>query len=166
MFEINKDILDKPMIFAGKRLNFIINLNPTAHGTAITPFISVLEHFKNLMERGEVKGISQIHLYFGIRNKSHDYLFEEKLNELFKFFKDNNPGTHIELQDFNNYHFYIDEMEYEIHVCESRPDSGGKLYVQHQIKEHMGMVENMMGKQEGTLFVCGDGGTSLEKASE
>jgi sulfite reductase alpha subunit-like flavoprotein len=75
-----------------------------AHGTAISPFISVLKHFKNQLESCEIDVLGDIDIYFGIRNKLHDYLYEKELNELMDYFKEQHP-----------------EGKYNIYLGQSRP---------------------------------------------
>jgi len=75
-----------------------------SHGTAIAPFLSVLESFKRMLKNSESKSIGDIDIYYGIRNKNHDFLFEKEITELFDYFKESNP-----------------EGNFTVHVCESRP---------------------------------------------
>jgi sulfite reductase alpha subunit-like flavoprotein len=97
MFHTTKEELKSksPMIFL-------------AHGTAIAPFISVLNYFKRQLESCEIDFLGNIEIYFGIRNKLHDYLYEKELNELMSYFKEKHP-----------------DGKYNIHLAESRP---GKIF--------------------------------------
>lgn len=75
-----------------------------SHGTAIAPFISVLKHFKKLLEHKEIDTIGDIDIYYGIRNKNVDFLFQKVLTELMDYFSTANPSG-----------------KYTIHISESRP---------------------------------------------
>lgn len=93
MFNTTKEELTSkvPMIFI-------------AHGTAISPLISVLRYFKRLMDHCDIDSLGSIDFYYGIRHKEHDFLYGEELEALLKFFKDANPSA-----------------EYNLHVAESKP---------------------------------------------
>jgi predicted ferric reductase len=68
-----------------------------AHGTAVTPFMSLLEHYKSILSNGTISKLGPIDFYFGIRNEQHDYLFADKLKELFDYFQSQTTGKHIGL---------------------------------------------------------------------
>lgn len=75
-----------------------------SHGTAIAPFVSLLKHFKRLLDHKEITTIGDIDIYYGIRNKNVDFLFQKELTELMEYFRTVNP-----------------EGKYNIYISESRP---------------------------------------------
>jgi sulfite reductase alpha subunit-like flavoprotein len=133
-------------------------------GTGVAPFIGFLEHRqKQLIEQSDHKddvcsgywrmgfevddleddeeysnqnvnsNYGECVLFFGNRNRSKDFLYENKLNE---FLKD---GTLNQL-----------------HVAFSR-DGPKKIYVQDKMREQSANIYRMLMKENGHLFVCGDG---------
>ncbi len=133
-------------------------------GTGVAPFIGFLEHrqkqalqqsdhkddvcsgywrmgfeLEDLEDDEEYSGqkVNSVYgecvLFFGNRNRSKDFLYEKKLNE---FLKD---GTLNQL-----------------HVAFSR-DGPKKIYVQDKMKEQSSCIYRLLMKENGYLYVCGDG---------
>jgi sulfite reductase alpha subunit-like flavoprotein len=78
--------------------------------------------------------IGDIHLYFGCRNKSLDFLYEEELHRLVK----------------------ADTIS-KLHVSFSRDEAGeGIKYVQHNIEKNQDEFVDILFDKKGFLYVCGD----------
>lgn len=148
MFHTTKEELTSksPMIFL-------------AHGTAVSPFISVLNYFKRQLESCEIDFLGNIDIYFGIRNKLHDYLYEKELNKLMNYFREQHP-----------------DGKYNIHLAESRPgkiftfkylDGDEKItYVQHLMKDNSSDLEYKIEVQKATVYICGNGLTMVKGAED
>lgn len=98
-------------------------------GTGIAPFRGFIQE-RNL-QKEEGKPVGRTILYFGCRNKAVDYLYEEELNS------------------------YKDSGLLELHVAFSR-DQPQKVYVTNLMEEHMQDIWQIIGEQNGHLYVCGD----------
>jgi sulfite reductase alpha subunit-like flavoprotein len=139
----------------------IIMIGP---GTGVAPFIGFLEHrqrqcaqqsdhkddvcsglwrggfeLDGLQDDDEYSGqrINNVYgecvLFFGNRNRAKDFLYESRLNE-----------------------FLQDGTLTQLHVAFSR-DTQKKVYVQHKMLEQAASIYRMLVKENGYIYVCGDG---------
>ncbi|CAK4645707.1 unnamed protein product [Aphanomyces euteiches] len=122
-------------------------------GTGVAPFVGYLQH--RMLEKAKHADESEssgywrggfevedaetnyelgpIHLYFGCRNRAHDFLFESDLRK------------------------YVDKaILTRLHVAASR-EQDTKHYVQHDIAKHGVDVYDLIVNQGGFVYVCGDG---------
>lgn len=68
------------------------------HGTAVTPFISILKRIQQVIEKRAHENL-KITMFYGIRDYEEDFMFQDTLIRLFKLF---GPLS-------------------KLHVCQSRP---------------------------------------------
>ncbi|XP_050429828.1 NADPH--cytochrome P450 reductase [Adelges cooleyi] len=99
-------------------------------GTGLAPFRGFIQ--ERDFARKEGREVGQMILYFGCRKKEEDYIYEEELNEYL------NNGTLTKL-----------------HLAFSR-DQPEKLYVTHLLEESADELWNVIGENNGHLYVCGD----------
>ncbi|KAK8377081.1 hypothetical protein O3P69_013617 [Scylla paramamosain] len=98
-------------------------------GTGIAPFRGFIQE-RNL-QKEEGKPVGKTVLYFGCRNKANDYLYEEELTA------------------------YRDSGLLKLYVAFSR-DQPEKVYVTHLLEGNKKEVWEIIGKENGHLYVCGD----------
>ncbi|KAK3859590.1 hypothetical protein Pcinc_031396 [Petrolisthes cinctipes] len=98
-------------------------------GTGIAPFRGFIQD-RNL-QKEEGKPVGETVLYFGCRNKSKDFLYEEELTE------------------------YSSASLIKLYVAFSR-DQEDKVYVTHLLEQNKEEVWRIIGKENGHLYVCGD----------
>ena len=99
-------------------------------GTGLAPFRGFLQERAALKAEGAALGPAM--LFFGCRNASQDFLYEQELKQ-----------------------FDADGIA-DLHVAFSRGD-GPKTYVQHQLAAQADRVWSLIG-QGAIIYVCGDGG--------
>lgn len=115
-----------------------------ATGTGIAPMRSFLMHHRHETERSETTengheeetdGVARhdIHLIFGCRSQSGDYLYREELQRC---------GAAI-VTAFSR---------------EDKTDSGGKVYVQHRLGELHQIVWDHIHRRNGVIYVAGAAG--------
>ncbi|XP_057680952.1 methionine synthase reductase isoform X1 [Corythoichthys intestinalis] len=111
-------------------------------GTGVAPFIGFLQQREKERQQNPDAVFGETWLFFGCRYKDRDYLFREELEGFVL------SGT-------------LDHLK----VCFSREDpkeedtiiSGGTpKYVQHNLLLHSQKIINILLKQNGCLYVCGD----------
>uniref|UniRef100_A0A069DWU7 NADPH--cytochrome P450 reductase n=1 Tax=Panstrongylus megistus TaxID=65343 RepID=A0A069DWU7_9HEMI len=107
----------------------IIMIGP---GTGLAPFRGFIQ--ERDMAREEGKPLGDTILYFGCRKKSEDFLYEEELEEFVK------KGT------------------LKLHVAFSR-DQKEKVYVTHLLAKNADEIWNVIGENNGHIYVCGDART-------
>lgn len=99
-------------------------------GTGLAPFRGFLQEREHLIKSGVTVGPA--HLFFGCRNRLHDYLYEEELKDALM------TGALSEL-----------------HVAFSREHSV-KDYVQHHMEKTADRWYPLLTTEGGHLYVCGD----------
>ncbi|KAJ9574395.1 hypothetical protein L9F63_025959, partial [Diploptera punctata] len=77
------------------------------------------------------KPVGDTILYFGCRKKAEDFIYEEELNE------------------------YLKNGVLKMHVAFSR-DQAHKIYVTHLLEKNMDEIWQVVGENNGHLYVCGD----------
>ncbi|ESO97377.1 hypothetical protein LOTGIDRAFT_187717 [Lottia gigantea] len=98
-------------------------------GTGLAPFRGFLQERDYLKKEG--KPVGDTILYFGCRNKVHDFIYENELNS----FKESGALT-------------------KLHIAFSR-DQNKKVYVQHLLNENKDEIWNVL-ESGGHIYVCGD----------
>ena len=98
-------------------------------GTGVAPFRGFLQERSAASARGDTVG--QTVLYFGCRNKASDYIYEDELVA------------------------YEKENLMKLRIAFSR-DQDSKVYVQHLLAEDGSLIWDIIGKQNGHVYVCGD----------
>lgn len=104
----------------------IIMIGP---GTGFAPFRGFIQERKWRKEKGEPIGTNV--LYFGCRHKEEDFLYREELES------------------------YESDGTIKLYTAFSR-DQENKVYVTHLLKEHQEELWDIIGNQEGHVYVCGD----------
>uniref|UniRef100_A0A3P8ZDH0 Methionine synthase reductase n=1 Tax=Esox lucius TaxID=8010 RepID=A0A3P8ZDH0_ESOLU len=118
--------LSKPLIMIGP-------------GTGVAPFIGFLQQREKEREDNPEVVFGETWLFFGCRHRDRDFLFREELQG----FVGNGTLTHLK-------------------VCFSRdPPEGtetrtGPRYVQHDLLLHAKDITNLLLRENGYLYVCGD----------
>ncbi|CAI2363275.1 unnamed protein product [Moneuplotes crassus] len=121
-----------------------------SHGTAVVPFIGVLKRLRRMLETKEIKGLRGIEFYFGIRNKTHDYLFKDELSSLFEYFSSTNPDS-----------------KFNIHLAESRPNEfEERKYVQDLINLNTSDLQYKIQVNKALIYICGNGNTMVKAAEK
>lgn len=125
----------KVRIFA-RESNFVMKkdrpLFMVGPGTGIVPFIAFSDertHLKNTLK----EQITEAHLWFGCREKDNDFIYRDYLAE------------QMDKGIINGLNFAF-----------SRPKDGSpKHYVQDLIKQKPELVERLLRKENGVLYICG-----------
>lgn len=99
-------------------------------GTGIAPFVGFIQERAWLKQQG--KEVGETVLYYGCRHKNEDYLYQEMLEQ-----------------------FQKDGVLTQLNVAFSR-DQGEKEYVQHLLKRNKEHVWNLIQKENGHIYICGD----------
>jgi len=99
-------------------------------GTGIAPFICFLQeyHYSKISQK---KDVNDLTLFFGSRNRDHDYIYEEDL----KLFQENSVLK-------------------KIHLAFSR-DKETKYYVQHKLMEEKDLIIDSILHQKCNVYICG-----------
>ncbi|KAL1006644.1 hypothetical protein UPYG_G00074840 [Umbra pygmaea] len=118
--------LSKPLIMIGP-------------GTGVAPFVGFLQQREKEREEHPEVEFGETWLFFGCRHRDKDFLFREELQE----FVGNGTLTHLK-------------------VCFSRDSLEGTethtipRYVQHNLLLHAKAITDLLIKDTGYLYVCGD----------
>lgn len=104
----------------------IIMIGP---GTGLAPFRGFIQ--ERDLARKEGKPVGDSILYFGCRKKSEDFLYQEELDE------------------------YVNSGTLKMHVAFSR-DQAQKVYVTHLLSQNADEIWQVVGENNGHLYVCGD----------
>ena len=104
----------------------IIMIGP---GTGFAPFRGFIQERYHLKQND--KPVGDTILYFGCRKKSEDFLYEEELNQ----YVENKTLT-------------------KLYTAFSR-DQTNKVYVTHLLRNNMKEIWNIIGEQNGHIYVCG-----------
>jgi len=105
---------------------FHIYLGP---GTGFAPFRGFIQERWYQKQNGE--SVGQTILYFGSRNKSEDFIYEEELNQ-----------------------YLSDQTLTKLYTAFSR-DQANKVYVTHLLRQNMDEVWDVIGNNNGHIYVCG-----------
>ena len=103
-------------------------------GTGFAPFRGFLQERTAQVSMGESKH-GECHLYFGCRNKSKDFIYEDEIQS----FKEKSVISHLE-------------------IAFSR-DQARKVYVQDKLKKNGKVIYDLLFGEcdpQATLYVCGD----------
>ncbi len=103
-------------------------------GTGIAPLRAMIQERTVFKERGEPVG--PMSLFYGFRNSSNEYTYEDELKE----YHNNGKGILTNL-----------------HVAPSR-DQKDKVYVQHKMDENYQELYDLIYKQNGYFYLCGPAG--------
>uniref|UniRef100_A0A1L2EC44 NADPH--cytochrome P450 reductase n=2 Tax=Locusta migratoria TaxID=7004 RepID=A0A1L2EC44_LOCMI len=104
----------------------IIMIGP---GTGLAPFRGFIQ--ERHLSRKEGKPVGDTILYFGCRKKSEDFIYQEELEQ------------------------YANEGTLKMYVAFSR-DQAEKVYVTHLLQKNKDEIWNIIGENNGHLYVCGD----------
>lgn len=111
-------------------------------GTGLAPFRGFLQERKYLRNRYPEKEHGRNVLYYGCRKRTEDYLYEDEL----KMYQDEGVLT-------------------KCYVAFSR-DQPDKIYVTHLLKENRDEIWDIIGKNNGCFYVCGDARTMAKDVRE
>ncbi|KAM7369979.1 hypothetical protein PAMP_011266 [Pampus punctatissimus] len=113
-------------------------------GTGVAPFIGFLQQRETERQQNPEVVFGETWLFFGCRHKDRDYLFREDLEG----FLSSGTLNHLKVC------FSRDNQEKEAE--EVVPSAGRARYVQHNLLFNSQHVTNILLKQNGCLYVCGD----------
>ncbi|XP_062887498.1 NADPH--cytochrome P450 reductase-like [Mobula hypostoma] len=99
-------------------------------GTGIAPFVGFIQERAWLKQQG--KEVGETVLYYGCRHENEDYLYQKELEG-----------------------FQKDGVLTQLHVAFSR-DQAEKVYVQHLLKKNKENVWDLIHKENGHIYICGD----------
>ncbi|XP_072544806.1 methionine synthase reductase [Salminus brasiliensis] len=108
-------------------------------GTGVAPFIGFLQQREKEREKKQSDSFGETWLFFGCRHKDRDFIFREELER----FVENETLSHLK-------------------ACFSRDEPDGNepepkpKYVQHQLLLRAKNIVNILVKESGYLYVCGD----------
>ncbi|XP_018609734.1 methionine synthase reductase [Scleropages formosus] len=153
--EMNPGLQTSPKVFVSLRPSSAFHLpaDPTVPivmvgpGTGVAPFIGFLQHREKQRQENQEAAFGETWLFFGCRYKDREFLFREELEN----FVARGTLTHLK-------------------VCFSR-DAGdgeelGPKYVQHNLHLHAQQVGNVLLKQNGCFYVCGDARNMAKDVNE
>ncbi|XP_030625265.1 methionine synthase reductase isoform X2 [Chanos chanos] len=106
-------------------------------GTGVAPFIGFLQQREKELEENQEAAFGETWLFFGCRHKDREFLFREELER----FVGKGILTHLKVC------FSRDVSE------ESEPSP---RYVQHNLLLHSKHIANILLKEKGYFYVCGD----------
>ncbi|XP_042254819.1 methionine synthase reductase isoform X2 [Thunnus maccoyii] len=113
-------------------------------GTGVAPFIGFLQQRENERQENPEAVYGETWLFFGCRHRDRDYLFREELEG----FVSSGTLSHLKVC------FSRDNCEEE---AEKATASAGRTrYVQHNLLLNSQQITNILLKQNGCLYVCGD----------
>lgn len=98
-------------------------------GTGLAPFRGFIQERWHMKQNN--KPVGDTILYFGCRKKSEDFLYEEELNE-----------------------YVANKTLTKLYTAFSR-DQPHKIYVTHLLKENMKEIWDIIGNNNGHIYVCG-----------
>ncbi|XP_068438392.1 methionine synthase reductase [Clinocottus analis] len=110
-------------------------------GTGVAPFIGFLQQREQERKENPEAIFGETWLFFGCRHRDGDYLFREELEGFVS------SGTLSQLKVC----FSRDEQEEEAATSAARP-----RYVQHNLRLNSQHVTDILLKQNGYFYVCGD----------
>lgn len=112
-------------------------------GTGVAPFIGFLQQRENERRENPEATFGETWLFFGCRHRDRDYLFREELES----FVSNGTLSHLKVC------FSRDEEEEEevTKTSAARP-----RYVQHNLLLNSQNITDILLKQNGYLYVCGE----------
>ncbi|KAA0203364.1 hypothetical protein HAZT_HAZT012159 [Hyalella azteca] len=114
-------------------------------GTGIAPFRGFLQERDVAFKRDG--SVGKMLLYFGCRQKAHDYIYQEELEQYEKSGLVTNYN-HGLISDF-----CFSGVKLRLAFSRDQPE---KIYVQHLLAQDAALVWDLIGKQNGHLYVCGD----------
>ncbi|KAH7637560.1 nadph--cytochrome p450 reductase-like [Dermatophagoides farinae] len=110
-------------------------------GTGLAPFRGFLQERHHMLEQ-QNKPLGDTILYFGCRKRSQDFLYEEELND------------------------YLEKKVItKLYLAFSR-DQDKKVYVTHLLKQNMQETWQVIGEQNGHIYICGDARTMAREVKE
>eukprot|EP00798_Chlamydomonas_sp_ICE-L_P024119 gene24119-9692_t len=127
---------DSPVPVYIRHSHFKLPASPTTPiimvgpGTGLAPFRGFLQERAAQLDAGAKLGPAI--LFFGCRNREHDYIYEEEL----KAYAASGALTNL-------------------HVAFSR-ESGQKVYVQHMLQQEASALWPLLADQNAHMYVCGD----------
>ncbi|GBP76213.1 NADPH--cytochrome P450 reductase [Eumeta japonica] len=98
-------------------------------GTGLAPFRGFLQERASLRAEGHPVGDNV--LYFGCRNRAHDYIYQEELEE------------------------YERNGDLQLHLAFSREQTQ-KVYVTHLLEQNSKQLWDILGNRNGHIYICGD----------
>uniref|UniRef100_A0A7N6B3A6 Methionine synthase reductase n=1 Tax=Anabas testudineus TaxID=64144 RepID=A0A7N6B3A6_ANATE len=111
-------------------------------GTGVAPFIGFLQQREKERQENPGAAFGETWLFFGCRHRDRDYLFREELEG----FVSSRTLNHLEVCFSRD-----DQEDGEVATSAARP-----RYVQHNLLLNSRHITDIMFKQNGYLYVCGD----------
>ncbi|XP_076617227.1 methionine synthase reductase isoform X1 [Chaetodon auriga] len=114
-------------------------------GTGVAPFVGFLQQREKERRQNPEATFGETWLFFGCRHRDRDYLFREELESFVS------SGTLNHLQVC----FSRDKQEEEEEE-EATNSAGRRRYVQHNLLLNSKRITDILLRQNGCLYVCGD----------
>ncbi|XP_070784159.1 methionine synthase reductase [Enoplosus armatus] len=114
-------------------------------GTGVAPFIGFLQQREKERQENPGATFGETWLFFGCRHRDQDYLFREELEGFVS------SGTLSHLKVCFSRDDLEEEEQQEANVSAARP-----RYVQHNLLRNSKHITDILLKQNGYLYVCGD----------
>ncbi|XP_024135825.1 methionine synthase reductase isoform X2 [Oryzias melastigma] len=121
-------------------------------GTGVAPFIGFLQQREQERKRNPEAVFGETWLFFGCRHRNRDYLFREELEG----FVASGTLSHLKVC------FSRDGEEGEEVVA----SAANPKYVQHNLLLHRQQVANILLRQSGCFYVCGDAKNMAKDVNE
>uniref|UniRef100_A0A674MXF7 Methionine synthase reductase n=1 Tax=Takifugu rubripes TaxID=31033 RepID=A0A674MXF7_TAKRU len=115
-------------------------------GTGVAPFIGFLQQREEQRRQNPLATFGETWLFFGCRHRDQDFLFREELES----FVSSGVLSHLQLS------FSRDDPEEQEGADETISPTAQRRYVQHNLKLHGRQVTDILLKQKGCIYVCGD----------
>ncbi|XP_054166499.1 NADPH--cytochrome P450 reductase-like [Oppia nitens] len=109
-------------------------------GTGLAPFRGFIQERQHIMKSGKPTGDTI--LYFGCRKQSEDYLYGDELKA------------------------YVEDKTLTKLYCAFSRDQEHKVYVTHLLKQNMKETWNIIGQQNGHIYICGDARNMAREVKE
>uniref|UniRef100_A0A8C5GF76 Methionine synthase reductase n=1 Tax=Gouania willdenowi TaxID=441366 RepID=A0A8C5GF76_GOUWI len=121
-------------------------------GTGVAPFIGFLQHREETRKTHPDRVLGNTWLFYGCRHKDRDYLFREDLEG----FVSSGTLTHLKVC------FSRDDAVNDGSTSSAHPTK----YVQHNLRRHSRHVTDILLKQNGVIYVCGDAKNMAKDVNE
>ncbi|PRP80210.1 cytochrome P450, partial [Planoprotostelium fungivorum] len=134
--KIECHVVTSPMRYPADHMTPVICV---CNGTGLAPFRGFLQEREHIQQQHGT--IGQLHLFFGCRSRKEDFIYAEEL------FDHEARGL------------------VKLHVAFSR-DQEEKVYVQHKMRQEEELIADILMKQNGRFYVCGDARTMAKDVQE
>ncbi|PRP78201.1 cytochrome P450 / NADPH-ferrihemoprotein reductase [Planoprotostelium fungivorum] len=134
--KIECHVVTSPMRYPADHMTPVICV---CNGTGLAPFRGFLQEREHIQQQHG--SIGQLHLFFGCRSRKEDFIYADELLD------------------------YEARGLVKLHVAFSR-DQGEKVYVQNKMRQEEELIADILMKQNGRFYVCGDARTMAKDVQE